>query len=275
MIKDVMVRLDGTSADEARLSAANDIAEHFESHIIGLFLNVLPLVVPAEGDTTAAAVYVRLLDDAREFGDEVEAKLAKRLSLLQKPVELRRLDVFSDIIGETAASEARSADAFVGLRPNGSSREPENMVESVLFGSGRHLFLIPEQQPVPLAFDHVLIGWNESREAARAVAEAMPYLQKARNVSVIVVDDGEPVEQQALVGKNLIEHLLHHGVGAALHHVKKEGKIGATLVTEARERKADLVVMGGYGHSRLREWLLGGATYDMMHHSPAPLLVAH
>jgi len=90
-----------------------------------------------------------------------------------------------------------------------------------------------------------------------------------------VVDDGEPVEQQALVGKNLIEHLLHHGVGAALHHVKKEGKIGATLVTEARERKADLVVMGGYGHSRLREWLLGGTTYDMMHHSPAPLLVAH
>jgi nucleotide-binding universal stress UspA family protein len=275
MIKDVMVRLDGTAADEVRLSAANDVAEYFESHIIGLFLNVLPLVVPIEGDSAAAVTYVQLLDNAREYGDEIQAKLRKRLDLLQKPVELRRFDVYSDTIGETAASEARSADAFVGLRPNRSPGEPENMVEGVLFGSGRHLVLIPERKPVPLAFDHILIAWNESREAARAVAEAMPYLRKAETVSVIVVDDGAPVEKQATIGENLIEHLLHHGVGAALHHVKKEGRIGATLVTEVQERKADLVVMGGYGHSRLREWLLGGATYDMMHHSPAPLLVAH
>jgi nucleotide-binding universal stress UspA family protein len=271
MIKDVMVRLDGTAADEARLSAANNIAEYFESHIIGLFLNVLPL----EADSAAAVTYGQLLDNAREYGDEIQAKLRKRLDLLQKPVELRRLDVYSDTIGETAASEARSVDAFVGLRPNRSPDEPENMVEGVLFGSGRHLVLIPEQKPMPLAFDHILIAWNESREAARAVAEAMPYLRKAETVNVIVVDDGAPVEKQATIGENLIAHLLHHDVGAALHHVKKEGKIGTTLIMEAHERKADLVVMGGYGHSRLREWLLGGTTYDMMHHSPAPLLVAH
>jgi nucleotide-binding universal stress UspA family protein len=73
----------------------------------------------------------------------------------------------------------------------------------------------------------------------------------------------------------LIEHLRHQGVGAALHRVKKDGRIGETLISVADSYKADLVVMGGYGHSRLREWLLGGATYDMMHRSPTALLVAH
>jgi nucleotide-binding universal stress UspA family protein len=275
MIKDVMVRLDGTSADEVRLAAADDIAEYFDSHIIGLFLNVLPFFVPPEAEGAAALASVQMLERAREFGDETEAMLTKRLRLLQKPVELRRFDVFSDTIGEIAAHEARSADTFVGLRPNGSSREPENIVEAVLFGSGRHLFLLPEREPVAHVFGHILIAWNESREAARAVAEAMPYLRKAEKVSVIVVDDDEPVESQAVIGRDLIEHLLHHGVGGGLVHVRKSGPVGSTLVAEARQRQADLVVMGGYGHSRLRQWLLGGATFDMMHHSPVPLLVAH
>jgi nucleotide-binding universal stress UspA family protein len=73
-----------------------------------------------------------------------------------------------------------------------------------------------------------------------------------------------------------MDHLLHHGVGAKLHDVRPRGSgIGATLIAEAQERSADLIVMGGYGHSRLREWLLGGVTYQLMHHAPIPLIVAH
>lgn len=275
MIKDVMVRLDGTSADDIRLAAANDIAEHFESHVIGLFLNVLPLVVPIAEDGASALASVKLIEQARAFGDTTEAQLTQRLRRLQKPVELRRLDVVGGELGDIAAREARSADAFVGLRPNGSPGEPDDMVEDVLFGSGRHLVLFPERAPVDHVFDHVLIAWDESREAARAVAEAMPYLTKAEKVSVIVVDDGEWGDGLSRVGTDLTRHLLHHGIGGELHHVAKRGGVGSTLAAEAGERKADLVVMGGYAHSRMREWLLGGATYEMLHHSPVPLLVAH
>jgi nucleotide-binding universal stress UspA family protein len=275
MIKDVMVRLDGTRADDARLAAVDQIAEYFDSHIVGLFLNVLPLLIPAEGDGAAAAESVRLVDKARVVGDKLEAKLRQRLARLQKPVELRRFDTFGDVVGDVAAREARTADVFVAMRPNGSPQEPEHLIESVLFGTGRHLFLVPARKPAPPAFDHVMIAWNGSREAARAVSEALPYLRKAETVSIVIVDDGEPVEEQATLGKDLVEHLLHHGIGAAVHHLIKDGQIGSTLIAESKRLKPDLIVMGGYGHSRLREWLLGGATYEMLHSAPAPLLIAH
>src|ERR1700755_974796 len=136
MIKDVMVRLDGTRADETRLAAVDQIAEYFDSHVVGLFLNVLPLLTPTTEDSAAAVELVRLIDKARVFGDELEAKLRHRLAKLQKPVELRRVDTFMDMIGDVAAREARTADVFVAMRPNGAAQEPEQLVENVLFVAG-------------------------------------------------------------------------------------------------------------------------------------------
>src|ERR1700719_944772 len=182
MIKDVMVRLDGTSADETRLAAAEYISGVFDGHIIGMFLNVLPLIVPAEGDKVAAAESARSVQHAREAGDRLEAILIQRLSRLQKPVDIRRIDVFSVTLADIAAREARQADTFVALRPNGAPQEPEYMIEGVLFGSGRHLFLVPDRKPAKMGFDHILVAWNNSRESTRALAEAMPYLHKAKTV---------------------------------------------------------------------------------------------
>lgn len=274
MIKDVMLRLDGTRADDARLAAANQIAEHFDSHIIGLFLNVLPLLIPADADP-AAIETIQVVEKARLVGDETESKLRRRLALLQKPVELRRFDTFGDTMPEIASREARTADVFVAMRPNGSSQEPEDLIESVLFGSGRHLFLVPESGSVPPAIDSIMVAWNGSREAARAVAEALPYLRKAATVRIVIVDETQPVEDRATLGSDLLEHLLHHGIGATVHRVLKDGPISATLIAESKSHKPDLIVMGGYGHSKLREWLLGGTTYEMLHGSPVPLLIAH
>src|SRR3984893_18633760 len=194
MIKDVMVRLDGSAADEARLGAVNDIAERFESHVVGLFLNVLPVLVPSEGDRGSAVRSAELGQRAREAGDKIEAALTERLARLQKPVDIRRLDVFSDTLADIAAREARSADTFVALRPNGAPQEPEYMIEGALSGSGRHLFLVPDRKPPKTAFDHILVAWNDSRESTRALAEAMPYLHKAKTIAVVSVVD-EDVEE--------------------------------------------------------------------------------
>jgi nucleotide-binding universal stress UspA family protein len=275
MIKDVMVRLDGSRADEARVAAADQIAEYFDSHIVCLFVNVLPMPIVEEDDGAGAIESVRLIGAARAVGDKKEAKLRQRLARLQKPIELRRFDTFSGMIPDIAAREARTADVFVALRPNGSPKDPDQLIESVLFGAGRHLFLLPERKTVAPALDHVMIAWNGSREAARAVAEALPYLRKATTVSIVVVDETTPVEEQALLGKDLLGHLQHHGIGAKIHRVTKDGDAASTLIAESKRLKPDLIVMGGYGHSKMREWLLGGATYEMMHKSPMPLLMAH
>jgi hypothetical protein len=175
MIKDVTVRLDGTSADDARLAAANQIAEIFGSHITGLFFNVVPDGLAAKSP-----------DAARQAGDATEAMLFQRLTELQLPTNLRRFDVATNIdISESALPVARTADTFVALRSNDRAKEPKNLIESLLFGAGRHLFLIPDDWKGFTPLDTVIVAWNGSREAARAVAEALPYLHQAKKVGVL------------------------------------------------------------------------------------------
>src|ERR1700682_6069306 len=116
MIRDVMVWLDGGISDEIRLAAVADITRRLQSNVvIGLFFNPLPLPGPGSGEATAD-----LVGGARKAGDEIERLLAKRLQLLERPVELRRFDVLADDIANIAAREARSADTFVALRPTGA-----------------------------------------------------------------------------------------------------------------------------------------------------------
>jgi nucleotide-binding universal stress UspA family protein len=173
----------------------------------------------------------------------------------------------------SSAREARTADVFVALRPDSVPNEPERVVENVLFGSGRHVYLVPTRSERKTSFERVLVAWNGSREAARAPGESLPYLKVAGSTVVYVVDNQPAMEDQARLGTDVKRYLRDHGIAATLHHGK--GDVGELLIVKASRQRAELIVLGGYGHSRLREWLLGGVTYKLLHQSPLPLLLAH
>ena len=277
MIKDVMVRLDGTPADDVRLAAVGQIAEIFDSHITGLLFNALPPLVPDGSNGAGANEVTRLLDAARQAGDDIEATVFQRLAALPHPANLRRFDVVDDgDTFDTASQMARAADTFVALRPNGRASEPDGLVENLLFGAGRHLFLVPDDLKPITPFETVIVAWNGSRESARALAEAVPYLLEARKVGVLVVESQRPTEAEALIGNDAVHHLRHHGINAVKYRaVGQEDEIAEALIEECRKLDANLLVMGSYGHSRLHELLPGSTTDRMLRQSPFPLLVAH
>jgi hypothetical protein len=162
MIKDVMVPLDGTSGDDVRLAAASQIAEIFDGHINGLFFNVLPPPPIAEELNGAdPAQASKLLDTVKQAGDAIEATVFQRLTQLQQPTNLRRFDVIGDSeISDTALPLARAADTFVALRPNDRSNEPEGLIENLLYGAGRHVFLVPDDWKALSPLDNAVVAWN-------------------------------------------------------------------------------------------------------------------
>jgi nucleotide-binding universal stress UspA family protein len=273
MIKDVMVRLDGGSGDDARLAAATQIAEIFQSHITGLFFNV----VPDEFNGANVNRAVQAPDAARRTGDAVETMLFQRLTQLQQPTNLRRFDVAGvlDISG-TALPVVRAADTFVALRPNDRSNEPDDLIENLLFGTGRHLFLVPNDWKGFTPLDNIVVAWNGSRESARALAESLPFLHRASKVGVLVVEGEHQTKADALKANDAVLHLRHHGINAIKYRaVGEEDETADVLIAECRSLGANLLVMGSYGHSQLHDLLPGSTTSRILQRSPVPLLIAH
>jgi nucleotide-binding universal stress UspA family protein len=274
MIKDIVVHLTGSSEDMVRLAYANRLAEILGAHLVGLHVHVLPSVLTIT-DASGSTFLAELIETSNKEADEVAARLKTQLAALGAHTELRRLDVYPDEAGEVLAAEARVADLFVGTRPYGDPAKSEYVEEAVLFGSGRACIFLPPKFSGAAKFDTVLVGWKNTRESARAVAEALPLMQLAKTVEVVTVSKGndgpDVVEDAADIGR----YLARHGIKAEIRIVPRRPTTAETLLHEAEASRADLLVIGGYGHSRLQEIVLGGVTRDVLKAASIPVLIAH
>lgn len=274
--RDIAVHLDGSPEDEVRLAHAEALAVHHGARITGIFTNLLPDPALFVGEFGTSAIG-QLVDDVTAEGDASEKQLQQRLSRLGAAHELRRLDAFPGLLEQSVTSEARWNDLFVATCPRGDGHARwRPMIESVLFDGGRGLYLLPPQAVPRSAIRTVLIAWVDTRQSARAVAEALPLIAQATQVQIITVREATHGRLGgAEVLADITAHLARHGVEAAASVLNSRGFIPDAILAEAERISADLIVAGAYGHSRFREWVLGGVTEELLASASVPLLFAH
>ena len=149
------------------------------------------------------------------------------------------------------------------------------MTERVIFEGGHAVYLVPQGRKAMHSIRNVLVAWRDTRELARAIAEVSQFLSAATVVRIVTVDAEDMRGQEARV-VDIANHLARLGVTVEVAASgANRGTIAKVLLDEARRMDADLIVMGAYGHSRFREWILGGVTKDMIAQSDVPILMAH
>lgn len=273
----VLVALGADPACASRVRMAAELAASFGAHITGVSATGL-CMDPIRGAGDDAARYMaasrrRLLAQTALHGEmlsEVMAAHAPGVPFSHRVVEEEN--------GWVLAQEARVADLVVMARPV-ATQEVASLgageAEYVLLNAGRPLLLVPQEYR-RLHGGNVAIAWDGQREAARAVADAMPLLLRASQVTIVGIwdDRGEPQADAAPVA-GLRHYLQRHGVVAGVHNVQTAGTVGAQLLEAVSALRADMLVAGGYGHSRMRELIMGGTTRTLMHHASVPLLLSH
>lgn len=278
MIKDITMHLDGSDRDDRVIHHAAALCQRFDAHLTGLYINVLPEIVVTGDIGGGSAIDWQLRDKVFAVGDEAEARLRTKLTNAWPTSEFRRREIYPIRVPEEIATLSRVSDLTVVARPYGDpASEPDpSVLEGALFGSGRGVLVVPPEREVSSDYRSVLIGWRNVRESARAVAESLPLLHAADRVFIVMVDeDGAPAEDGEEPAADIARHLDRHGLAVEIRHLSKWERAGAGLINEANVLGAELIVAGGYGHSRLREWAIGGTTRDLLTDSPVPLLMAH
>src|SRR4029079_643897 len=149
------------------------------------------------------------------------------------------------------------------------------MIEGALFDSGRPVLVVPYIQRAGLKLDRVTAGWDGSRNAARAINDAMPFLTRAKAVDVITIDSGKDRTGE-IKGADIAQHLARHGLNVELRRINAgDVDVPNVILSDAADRDTDFIVMGGYGHSRLREFVFGGATRGVLSSMTVPTLMSH
>lgn len=273
-IKDIMMVLDptpdGLHVEEyalslAQLDSAHITAVGHAAHIIapvsfvGDYPYDLMLQAVDEARDAARAAYERFQQSA-PAGVETD---------------LRLMEGFGGEIQSNIGRAARNFDVTI-VRQN-PPEEPDfasQLLVSVLFSSGRPVIVVPYIHKGPAKLERPLIAWDGGMVAARAVAGALPLLKHAKTVEVVSIASSED-NQPSLPGFDITHHLARHGIDAVLKQLTPGEDIGATLLSHAADVGADYLVMGCYGHSRLREFVMGGTTRTILNSMTIPVLTAH
>jgi nucleotide-binding universal stress UspA family protein len=275
MIRDIIVNLSIQEHSEPTVDYAVSVASSLEAHITGIAFAYSPAA------SVSALGYIRAqLIDEQSNNEAMAKAVMDRFSAASEragvSAEQRMLNAKIDRAGDQFARIARLFDLAIVSQANPDGSAVEGMIsESTLFGSGRPVIIVPYIQKAPLKLDRVMVCWDDSRPAARAVADAMPFLEQAKQVEVVIVTN-EPRKNNEVEGVDVGQHLARHGVNVEVRRMPRGNiDVADALLSHAADSGVDFMVMGGYGHSRMREFVLGGVTRSVFHSATVPTLMSH
>jgi len=278
--KNLLVLLDGEPASTGRLEAAVALAQAHGAHLAALALSI-EIVIPAP---VMASMPLTVLDEQR---GEREAAVRKILDAASAQadnagvsLETRMESVFADQCASMVARHARHADLTLVGQPSHDQDDrhlARQILEATFLDSGRPALVIPYSGARAMPPKIAVVAWDGSSEAARALNDSLPLLAAADLVRLVTVDgDKLGIRVGDVPGMDATTHLARHGIKAELRAIASGGmSTSNALLAEIGDSGADLLVMGGYGHSRVREMILGGTTANLLETMTTPTLISH
>lgn len=287
MIKTILVPATGNQTDDAVFASALAVARAFDAHldVLHVRVNAAAMVAAMATDGSGAAMVSGLIE---RIDEEATRREDAARQLFQRFCERERVAIEDAPTGQRSPTAqwlreigdeaywvreyGRATDLLVIGHPAGDQGVSIDTIEAALVGTGRPVLIVPATPMVWLP-ETIVIAWKAAPEAARAVTAAMPLLSRSKQILIVTVAEKESLSDKE--GARLVTSLTWHGLNASTRHLRPD-RLGAadTLLALAAE-EGGLVVMGAYGHSRLREWIFGGFTEHVLRGAVVPVLMMH
>ena len=277
--KTILVHCNDKMRAGRTVGAAVELAERFQAHLVGLSVSPPVLVVPAG---VPGAPDTMVIDERAQVyrRDNPAMKAAFQAAVGGKTLtsEWREEDAGTSTIADVVIRHARAVDLIVAAQRawQWSASAELDVGDRLAVAVGRPVLIVPNEGVHSGIGSRVVVAWNGRREATRAAFDALPLLQQAKEVKVLWIDPrSESEDAGAFAAADLCAALARHGITCEAVAAMSDGNVGATLLSRAIEHRADLLVMGCYGHSRLSEFVFGGATRHTLRHMTIPVLMSH
>jgi nucleotide-binding universal stress UspA family protein len=278
MIKDVVVNLEHLASRDPARDFAISVAVTFDAHVAGVAFAYDPDFLVAIAPEMPPDVTSQIVDESEKsalaaidrFDEAARRSMVSAEHRLIKSTWIAAPDVLSDLARRFDVSVFMQSDQDNGI-------DNDDMIETALFDSGRPVMVVPYIQKDGLKLDHLVCCWDGSRAAARAINDALPLLEKASAVDLLIVlNEKTRSGQNEVRGAEMARHLARHNVKVGIESIPAaDVDVTNTILSYVADNSGTLIVMGGYGHARLRELILGGVTHDMLESMTVPVFMSH
>ncbi len=275
--KTILVQVDNSERAIERIRIAIELAQTYEAHLVGLATVGMIALANTYGLDGTPAYMVEAMADMEKLAARAAERFdatAKAAGLNSYESRVRRGDPSYNV-----CTDARYADLVVlgqAEPAQSTAATPEDLPQTVVLGCGRPVLIIPYAGHFRTVGRRVMFLWNASRESAHAASDALPFFTHADEVRVSVFDAKANVGGHGdEPGNDVATYLARHGAKVTVNRDTSSGDVGSSVLSRANEFDADLIVMGGYGHSRVREWVLGGVSKTLLEHMTVPVLMSH